>query len=384
MTTGLLAALCASALTIFPTAIRDREPDPAAGPARGVESSIRDVRVTPEARAAATDLFADQRRIAVLPFTASKGDPGAALSALGCSEAMTADLHYVTGFLVLERAEVLHAYRGRGRERRPLAPLEIGRKLGVRYVITGMLVREADDERLDAEAIEIGPDDTSPRPPVKATARRPGGQATELADEVLLNLLGQLNAKPAPERITEMTKVQTPSDSARALCDDGFATMDRASGISRGDDPALSARALKESEAAMKADPRYLRAALLQAGCLLRLGEIVRLESCLTQASNLQVPETRIDVLTRLELDGDHAVFVKRDFENAVRCYRKMLEIDPGHPRALWMLTALYSGEFESPQWAGQDLDQARDYAARLLAAHPDSAAAGLFDAPKP
>jgi TolB-like protein len=379
MTTGLLAALSVSALMVFPTANRDQ-----AGPAGGDETSNRTVKVTPEDRASARERLAGRRRVAVLPFSSSKGDPGAMLSALGCSEAMIADLHYVAGLLVLERAEVLRAYHRRGRDREPETPRAIGRRLGVQCVITGAFSREENNERLDAEAIEIGPDDSSPKPPAKATARRPDGQASELADAVLLDLLAQIDATPPADRIAEMTKVPTRSDSARALCDDGFATIDRTAGIGRGDDAGLIDRALKESEAAMKADPRYLRAMLLQAGCLLRLGEAERLRTCLTQAGSLQLPEDRIDALTRLELDGDHAVFVKHDYEVAVVHYRKMLEIDPGHPRALWMLTALYSGEFDARHWSGLSPELAGQYAARLLEAHPESTAAGLFVGRKP
>jgi TolB-like protein len=378
MTTGLLAAFCASALAIIPTLNRDR--DQAARTIRGDEPSIGNVRVTPEALAAARAEFAVRSRIVVLPFAASKGDPGAELSALGCGEAMTADLHYVPGLLVLERSEVLNVIR----DREPAPPAEIGRKLGVRYLITGMLTREGSGDRLDAEVIEVGPPGAEAKPVGKASASRPAGHVFELADVVLLDVLGKVKAAPAPERIAELTKVPTLSDSARALCDDGFALMDRADGLNRGDDAGLCARALKDSEAAMKADPRYLRAALLQAGCLLRLGEAERLESCLTNAYNLRIPESRIDVLTRLELDGDRAVFVKRDFESAAVQYQKMLEIDPGHLHALWMLTALHAGEYGSSRWPDYSLEKAGGYAARLIVAHPGSAAARMLGERKP
>jgi hypothetical protein len=268
---------------------------------------------------------------------------------------------------------VLRARRGAS------TPGEIGKKLGVRYLLTGSFTREDTSDRLEAELIEIGIAESEAKPVAKASASRPGGQVLELSDAVLLDLLAQLKATPPPERIAEMTKVSTFSDSARALCDDGSALVDRAAGMNRGDDPGLSVRALKETEAAMKADSRYLRAALLQAGCLFRLGETARLESCLTNGYNLRLPENRIDTLTRLEVDGDHAVFVKRDFENAVAQYRKMLEIDPAHLHALWMLAALHAGDYESSRWAGYSLEKAGEYAARLIVAHPGSVAARLI-----
>jgi tetratricopeptide (TPR) repeat protein len=155
--------------------------------------------------------------------------------------------------------------------------------------------------------------------------------------------------------------------------------MDRSDGLSRDDDPVLSLRALNDSEAALKTDPRYLKASLLKASCLLRLGETERLETCLTEAHDVRLPETRIDVLTRLEVDGDYAALVKRDVATAVAQYQKILEIDPGHLHALWMLTALHAGEYQPTQWSGCSLEKAGDYAARLIVAHPESAAARLL-----
>jgi hypothetical protein len=78
-------------------------------------------------------------------------------------------------------------------------------------------------------------------------------------------------------------------------------------------------------------------------------------------------------------VDADHAALAKHDFTTAVALYQKILEIDPGHLHALWMLTALYAGEFQPSPWPGCSLEKAGDYAARLIAAHPESAAARLL-----
>jgi hypothetical protein len=260
------------------------------------------------------------------------------------------------------------------------APREVGRKLRVRFLLTGTLSRTAGDERLDVEVIEIGPPESTETEPVaRASAQRPVGQVDELVDAVLIPVLGQLKATPGSDRLAEITRVPTASDSARILCDDGSALMDRCRGLRPGDDQVLSLRALNDSEAALKADPRYLRAALLQASCLLRLGEAERLENCLNAAFSVREPPDRIDALTRLEVDADHAALVKHDLAAATALYQKMLEIDPGHLRALWMLTALHAGEYPPARWPGFSLEKAGDYAARLIVAHPDSAAARLL-----
>jgi TolB-like protein len=371
MTMGLLAAFV-SAVAVIPTYNHDG--DEAARPARNDELMVHNVAVGAAALEAARAELAPRARIAVVPIVASKGDPGSALAALGCTAALTADLQYVPGFLVLDRSEVFRAGR------KATSPDEIGRKLGVRYVVTGTLNRGATEDQLDVVATEFGPAEKGePMPVARASSRRFSGQIYELADTVLLDLLEQLKATPSPDRLAEMKRVPTFSDSARALCDDGFALMDRSTGLFRGDDPALCQRALNDAEAALKADPRYLRASLLKASCLLRRGETERLENCLTQAFDIRLPDTRIDALTRLEVDADHAALVKRDVATAVTLYEKILEIDPGHLHALWMLMALHAGEYQATPWPGCSLEKAGDYAARLIVAHPDSPAGRLL-----
>ena len=117
MTTGLLAAFV-SALTVIPTFNHDREE--AARPVKGGEPTVCNVTVGAAALEAARAELAPRARIAVLPIVASKGDPGSALAALGCTAALTADLRYVPGFLVLGRSEVLRAGRN-SRPRKDLA-----------------------------------------------------------------------------------------------------------------------------------------------------------------------------------------------------------------------------------------------------------------------
>jgi TolB-like protein len=373
MTTGPFAALCALALGVIPTLNHDQ--DQAAQPGRSDEPAVRNVKIGAAALSAAREHYAGRAGIAVLPIVTPKADPALTLAALGCAATLNADLRYAPAFLVRDRTEVVRVLRSES------AAESIGRRLGVRYVITGSLSRDATGDRLDIQALEIGAADkeAAGHPLVQASARRFSGQLHELVDTALIDLLGQLKATPPPDRLAEINRVPTMSDSARGLCDDGFALLDRSDSLFRGDEPALLHRALKDSEAALKADPRYLRAALLQASCLLRLGETDRLETCLTQAYETRIPDTRIDALTRLEVDGDYAALVKHDLTTAVSQYEKILEIDPGHLHALWMLTALHAGEFPPGQWAGYSLEKAGVYAARLIVAHPETVAARML-----
>jgi TolB-like protein len=380
MNPGLLAALCGLALAIVPAVNpqRDRDQEQAQQPERGDEPSIRDVKLDRGALEAAREEFAGRSRIAVLPLAASKGDPAAEVDAVGCTRALTDDLRYVPAYLVLEQSEVI-------RTRGTLTSLpEIGRKLGVRNLVMGLLTREGGDNRLEAVVLDVEPGAPARLTPLaRASGVRPVGKVYDLVDAVLLDLLGQLKTTPSPERITAMGRVPTLNDSARALCDDGLSLIDRSSGLGRDDERAVILRALRESEAALHADPLYQRAALLQASCLMKLGDSARLETCLTQAYDAQVPASRLDELTRLEIEGDYAAFVKRDLTGATERYRKMLELDPGHLHALWMLSALHAGEYGSPDWPERSLEKAASYAARIVVAHPASAPARLFIQPR-
>jgi TolB-like protein len=382
MSSGLVAAVCASALAIVPavSSEQDRErtgepeatkPQPPA--AVSEEPSLRAIKLDDALLGAAREVYADRSRIAVLPFAPAKGDPAAAVDALGCTQSMTDDLRYVSCYLVLEQPEVV---RARGKL---TSPPEIGRKLGVRYLVMGSLNREGGDNRLEAMVLEVAPAAAAGQgPAAKGSAVRPIGKVYELVDAVLQDLLGQLKATPDPERVAQMGRVPTLNDSARALCDDGFALIDRSSGsgLGRGEARALVVRALRESEAALKADPLYQRAALLQASCRMMLGDSEGLETCLSQAYSAQVPANRLDELTRMEIEGDYAALVKRDFTTAAQRYHKMLEIDPGHLRALWMLSALHAGQYGESDWPERSPERAAGYAARLVIAHPGSAPA--------
>jgi TolB-like protein len=377
MTPGLVVTVISAAVAVIPTLFNDR--DQAGSGLTANEPTVRNVRVDDAALASAQGELAKRVRIAVVPIVTTKGDPSQARAALGCTMALTADLRYVPGMLVVDRAEVLRSMREFP------SPAEIGRSLGVRYVVTGNLTREGFDDQLAIEAIEL------PVPPAiegqvraRASARRPSGRVDELVGVVLLDLLGQLHAEIPPDRAAEITRVRTLSDSARILCDDGLAILDRNDGLHRGTEPLLFRRALNASQAALKADPRYVRAMLLQASCLLRLGDTTSMELCLTEAYNLRVPDDRSDGLTRLEADADHAALVKHDLAAAVSLYQKILDIDPGHLHALWMLTAIHAGEYPPSNWPGYSLEKATDYAARLIVAHPESAAARLLSQRKP
>lgn len=86
--------------------------------------------------------------IAVLPFNNLSSDPEQEYFAQGLSEDLITDLSRVPGLVVIARNSSF-AYRGR-----PIDIRQIGRELGVRYVIEGSVRRAAGRVRINAEIID--------------------------------------------------------------------------------------------------------------------------------------------------------------------------------------------------------------------------------------
>jgi adenylate cyclase len=86
--------------------------------------------------------------IAVLPFDNMSGDPEQAYFADGITEDLITDLSKVSGLFVIARNSTF-AYKGKSRDIR-----EIGKVLGVRYVLEGSVQRSGANIRVNAQLID--------------------------------------------------------------------------------------------------------------------------------------------------------------------------------------------------------------------------------------
>jgi TolB-like protein len=374
--TGWVLSTCA-ALAIIPTTNRDRALP--ARPLRGDKPSIRDVKITPAELAEARKATSCCKRIAVLSFIAPAGDADLAAIARSVTTALTSDLKYVSGLIVLERSEGSAVPWATANSVMPTALAAMGRTIGADYVVGGAVARRGGDLALSALLVDA----SSAAVIARAAEAGPKTSLFTLADAALLALLPKELA-PDPSRKEEISKVATTNQAAFSLYDEAVGMVNQMGGVYEGDGQERASKALDLLESAIKLDPKYLRAALLKAGCLARLGKKEALKDCLKLAHRTRVPANRFDELTRLELDGDYYVFVKGEMPKAVEQYKRMLAIDPNHLHALWMLTAIHAGEFEPSDWPGCDLNKAGIYAARLVAAHPGSAPAKFLEGSKP
>ncbi len=92
----------------------------------------------------------DKPSVAVLPFDNMSGDPEQEYFADGVVEALTAALSRIRSFFVIARNSAF-AYKGK-----PKNVCDIGRELGVGYVLEGSVQRAGDRVRITVQLIETG------------------------------------------------------------------------------------------------------------------------------------------------------------------------------------------------------------------------------------
>ena len=86
--------------------------------------------------------------IVVLPFTNLSGDPAEDYFADGITENLTTDLSRLTGSFVIAR-NTAFAFKGKNVDVR-----EIGKELGVRYVLEGSVQRDQSQVRINAQLVD--------------------------------------------------------------------------------------------------------------------------------------------------------------------------------------------------------------------------------------
>ena len=84
----------------------------------------------------------------MLPFTNLSGDPGQDYFADGITENLTTDLSRLSGSFVIAR-NTAFTYKGKSVDAK-----EIGKELGVRYVLEGSVQRDQNQVRVNAQLID--------------------------------------------------------------------------------------------------------------------------------------------------------------------------------------------------------------------------------------
>ena len=107
-------------------------------------------RTAPVVATAATPVEAARLSIVVLPFANLSGDPAQDYFADGITENLTTDLARIRDSFVIAR-DTAFSFKGKNVDAR-----EIGRELGVRYVLEGSVQRDQNRVRVNAQLIDAG------------------------------------------------------------------------------------------------------------------------------------------------------------------------------------------------------------------------------------
>ena len=182
--------------------------------------------------------------IVVLPFANLSGDPTQDYFADGITENLTTDLSRLSGSFVIAR-NTAFTYKGKNVDAK-----EIGKELGVRYVLEGSVQRDQNQVRVNAQLIdaESGGHLWAER------FDKPLSNLFTMQDDIVASLASQLGA----ELITNEARraEQTPAPDSMDLYLQGMAWLNK------GRNPDDIARARGFFERALALDPDNLNAAL--------------------------------------------------------------------------------------------------------------------------
>jgi TolB-like protein len=180
--------------------------------------------------------------IVVLPFANLSGDPTQDYFADGITENLTTDLSRLSGSFVIAR-NTAFAFKGKNADAR-----EIGKELGVRYVLEGSVQRDQNRIRINAQLIdaETGGHLWAER------FDEPLADLFDLQDEIVASLASQLGA----ELITNEARraERAPNPDSMDLYFQGMAWFNK------GRNPADIARARGFFDRALALDPHKLDA----------------------------------------------------------------------------------------------------------------------------
>jgi len=121
-------------------------------PADQATASATPVPTAPAATSISEPLVASRLSIVVLPFANLSGDPEQQYFADGITEDLTTDLSRIPGMFVISR-NTAFTYRNK-----PVDAKQIGRDLGVRYVLEGSVQRSGNRLRVTAQLIDAETD----------------------------------------------------------------------------------------------------------------------------------------------------------------------------------------------------------------------------------
>jgi TolB-like protein/DNA-binding winged helix-turn-helix (wHTH) protein len=214
--------------------------------------------------------------IVVLPFANLSGDPSQDYFADGITENLTTDLSRLSGSFVIAR-NTAFTFKGKNVDAK-----EIGKELGVRYVLEGSVQRDQNQVRVSARLIdaESGGHLWAER------FDKPLANLFSMQDDILASLAGQLGA----ELITNEARraERAPSPDSMDLYFQGMAWYNK------GRNPDDVDRARRFFERALALDPSNLDAALGKANADVQLAVGYRVDDRAERLSSVEADLNRV------------------------------------------------------------------------------------------
>ena len=305
------------------------------------------------------------RRVAVMTFSNLTQEPADDWIGSGIAETVTSDLKNVPGLEVVGRAQVFDALKTlRTSEREWLddrAAIEIGRRLGATWVISGAFQRRGEAIRITAEFVEV--DTGTLLKTVKLDGRVDA--IFDLQDKIVYQLSQDLKLELSDSAIGAIAKRETESIEAYEAFSQGKIHMRLATNESLD-------RAAILFEKAVRRDPRY-------ASAWTALGATFAMKGTLLSIPELQ--EKAADAFTKaLALDPESADThywvsmmhtARGEHDEAIAAARKALTFDPSNASGHAALARAY--------WVGQGrLDDGITELEHCVALAPDGGYAYL------
>ena len=247
----------------------------------------------------------ENKSIAVLPFATLSDDRNDAYFADGVQDEILTKLAKVSDLKVISHTSVRQYKGGAQRNLR-----EIGRQLGVAYIMEGSVQRERDRLRINAELIDARSDVHI----WAETYDRAAADLFAIQSELAQSIVTQMKAKLSPQQKAEIEEKPTQDLDAFELYLQAKAIIDGY--INATDVRAALLLALKALDVAIKRDPNFVSAYCYSA----RANDLLYFFDLDPTADRVSQAEAAVNNALRLRPDSAEAHFARADF--LFRCQR--------------------------------------------------------------
>lgn len=247
----------------------------------------------------------DNKSIAVLPFATLSDDRNDAYFADGVQDQILTNLAKVSDLKVISHTSVRQYKTGAERNMR-----EIGRQLGVAYIMEGTVQRARDRLRINAELIDARTDSHI----WAETYDRTAADLFAIQSELAQSIVTQLKAKLSPQQKAEIEERPTQDLDAFELYLQAKTIVD--SYLNATDVRTALLQALKSLDEAIKRDPNFVSAYCYSA----RANDLLFFFDLDPTPDRMSLAETAVNAALRLRPDSAEAHFARGDY--FFRCLR--------------------------------------------------------------